>query len=350
MDGTGGRGGRPSRPAKARRWTPSSPSTPARSWARSSRSPPTTTTAAPRASSSSRQSEGTIYRIAVDAFDGDTGNFELAVRLAPPNDDFDEAAELAGDSGNVGGLTIGASIELDEPEHYYDEGFPSVWYRWTAPTSGWATFETCGVESVVAVYSGSALVDLTEVASDGYGCWPGARVSFEATGGSSYFVAVAGAYGFESEFTLVWNRNPPPPEPPYAIDYPRVPTTAKEGETLTAADGEWRGATPIAFAYEWGRCDRDFECRPIDGAHARSYVPTAGDVGQRLFVRVTASNVAGSSVEYSNLTTPVAARPPLNMVVPFVSGTGAAGRDPRRHGRRVGRDRSDLLHISVGDL
>jgi hypothetical protein len=38
--------------------------------------------------------EGVTYRIAVDGVDGDSGLVSLAVRLAPPNDDFDDATAL----------------------------------------------------------------------------------------------------------------------------------------------------------------------------------------------------------------------------------------------------------------
>src|SRR5215218_1171150 len=136
--------------------------------------------------------EGTTYRIAIDGVDGDTGDVEIALRLSPPNDDFAGAAGIVGDTGNMTGLTIGASIEAGEPEHYLGEGYPSVWYSWMAPSSGWATFETCGAsyDSVLAVYTGSALADLTEVTSNDDACELSSRVSFEASAGTVYAIAV----------------------------------------------------------------------------------------------------------------------------------------------------------------
>jgi hypothetical protein len=271
---------------------------------------------------------GTVYRIAVDGVAGQTGDVAVELRLAPLNDDFGAAEVLAGDGGSIAGMTVGASTEDDEPEHYFGSGYPSVWYSWTAPSSGWATFETCGsgYDSVLAVYVGSQLTDLANVAADDDGCAPGSRVSFEATAGTAYAVAVAGYAGSTGEFTLAWNRNPPPPEPPYAMRSPRLPSAAREGETLTASEGEWLGTQPISFAYEWGRCDRDNQgCGFIAGAHSKTYAPSGGDVGWRIFVRVTATNAAGSSSDYSNLTGVVAARPPINMVVPSVSGQPRPG-------------------------
>jgi hypothetical protein len=267
---------------------------------------------------------GTAYRIAVDGKDGSTGDDVLDLRLAPANDDFAAAAAIAGDAGSVAGTTVGASVEEHEPYH----GHPSVWYVWTAPSSGWATLETCGsgFDTVLAVYVGAQLADLEWLTGDDDGCAPGSRVTFEAGAGTQYRVAVAGFDGSTGDFTLAWNRNPPPPEPPYPSEEPRITGVAREGDTLTASEGVWFGAQPISFSYAWGRCDRDYErCALIEGAGSRTYVPSGGDVGWRLYVQVTATNAVGSSPAFSNLTAPVAARPPVNMVVPQVTGAVRPG-------------------------
>jgi hypothetical protein len=267
---------------------------------------------------------GAAYRIAVDGKAGATGDVLLDLRLAPPNDDFADAVSIAGDVGTVAGTTVGASLEEDEPFH----GFPSVWYAWTAPSSGWATIETCGsgFDTVLAVYVGSELGDLEWVTANDDGCAPESRVTFEAAAGTVYRVAVAGWEGASGEFTLAWNRNPPPPEPPYADEYPRISGVVREGETLTASEGVWFGAQPISFVFAWGRCDREYEqCGLIPGATSRTYVPSGADVGWRLFVRVTATNSVGSGSSFSNVTAPVAARPPVNMVVPQVTGAARLG-------------------------
>ena len=271
---------------------------------------------------------GTTYRIAIDGVAGDTGPVEVDLRLAPPNDDFADAAILTGDTGSLGGLTIGASTEADEPEHFFGEGFPSVWYRWLAPSSGWATFETCGAsyDSVLAVYTGSDLEQLAEVAANDDACGTSSRVSFEASAGTVYSIAVSGYLGRTGGFTLVWNRNAPPPEPPYATTSPSITGVARDGETLTASDGQWASSLPISLARSWGRCDRDFErCELIPGADSASYRLSNSDVGWRFFVRVTATNAAGSTVEYSGTTPPVAASPPMNVTVPMVSGQARPG-------------------------
>jgi len=271
---------------------------------------------------------GTTYRIAVDGVAGDTGAVELDLRLSPPNDDFDDAVEVAGDAGSVAGLTTGASIEADEPDHFSGYGYPSVWYSWTAPSNGWATFETCGAtyDSVLAVYSGSQLAQLTEVASNDDACGVSSRVSFEATAGTVYSVAVAGFEGATGDFTLVWNRNAPPPEPPHATTFPMITGVPRDGETLSATDGVWVSSLPVTLARTWGRCDRDFErCELIAGAGSSTYRLSSSDVGWRYFVRVAATSAAGTTVEYSGITPPVAAAPPFNVTVPMVSGSARPG-------------------------
>jgi PASTA domain len=271
--------------------------------------------------------EGTPYMIAVDGKGGATGDASLELRLAPPNDDFADALPIAGDTGSASGTTEGAWYEDDEPLHY-GVGWPSVWYSWTAPSTGWATFETCGspFDTVLAAYVGAAVDALDVVAGSDDACGLGSRLSFEATAGTVYRIAVAGYDGAVGAFGLAWNRNPPPPEPPYAVDYPRISGVAREGDTLSTSDGAWQGAQPISLAFAWGRCPRDFgPCGLISGATSRTYVPSGNDVGWRLYVQVRATNVAGSSVEYSSLTPPVLARPPVNTMVPQVTGAARPG-------------------------
>jgi len=72
-------------------------------------------------------------------------------------------------------------------------------------------------------------------------------------------------------------------------------TYVDEGDDPTI---DWYGAQPITIAYQWRRCDGPspmFQtCSDITGANARSYVPTAADVGHRLELVLTATNAGGS--------------------------------------------------------
>jgi hypothetical protein len=87
---------------------------------------------------------------------------------------------------------------------------------------------------------------------------------------------------------------------PENIQAPTVTGTAETGETLTATKGEWSGATPITFTYQWQRCDSQGQnCKPIQGATNQAYVLQSADLGSRLVVVVTVTNAYGSSSESS---------------------------------------------------
>ncbi len=133
------------------------------------------------------------------------------VKQFASNDFFANAQLLTGTSGSVGGTNIGATKELGEPDHAGDSGGASVWYVYTPPTNGTAVFyiynniDTYGYafDSLLAVYTGTIVSALTEVASDDdYGGSLASRVSFQAQAGVTYHIAVDGFGGDEGTFDL----------------------------------------------------------------------------------------------------------------------------------------------------
>jgi hypothetical protein len=81
--------------------------------------------------------------------------------------------------------------------------------------------------------------------------------------------------------------------PPASVSAPRLAGTAREGETLVAADGEWTGAG-LTLARRWQRLE-DGAWEDVDGADGVAYTVARGDVGRRLRVRVRASNAEGAA-------------------------------------------------------
>ena len=106
---------------------------------------------------------------------------------------------------------------------------------------------------------------------------------------------------------------------------PTISGSRVDGSTLTAADGTWSGTTPLDFDYQWLRCNADgSNCVAIPGATDGTYTLTADDVGHDVRVSVTATNSAGFAQATSapgGSGGAVQADPPVNTVVPTVSGT-----------------------------
>ena len=167
---------------------------------------------------------GTTYRIAVSGSDSASeGTFTLNAFHDPPsNDYFFGAQEISGNSATVAGTTLLATREFGEPDHYPDDPFfllgeHSVWYSWTAPSSGPVEMNTCtaNISSTIALYTGSELSNLSRVASNRSACpnaLIGSKVTFDATAGTTYRIAVAEPGGDHTQdtFTLeVGDRKPP---------------------------------------------------------------------------------------------------------------------------------------------
>ncbi len=176
---------------------------------------------------------------------------------APANDNFAAAQSLSGSSGTVSGSNLGASKEPGEPNHAGNAGGSSVWYRWTAPGSGRWSFNTfgSGFDTLLAVYTGSAVNSLTPIASNDNA--PGTNassVTFTATAGTVYEVSVDGFRGDAGEgrpaplpaagaFVLNWNL---------ASSYaPQIssfsPGRGPVGASVTIAGVNFTGVSDVSF-------------------------------------------------------------------------------------------------------
>jgi hypothetical protein len=117
--------------------------------------------------------------------------------------------------------------------------------------------------------------------------------------------------------------------PPVNVSPPTISGTAQSGATLTASAGTWGGTQPIAYAYQWRRCNTSgAACADITGATGSSYSVTSSDVGSTLRVAVTATNTYGSSTASSNPTSVVQAAnsAPANTSPPTITGTAQEGK------------------------
>jgi hypothetical protein len=107
---------------------------------------------------------------------------------------------------------------------------------------------------------------------------------------------------------------------------PTISGTAREGQTLTAANGTWSNS-PTSFTYQWQRCASDgTACGDITGAASKTYTLATGDVGHTVRVAVTAVNTDGKATANSEPTDVVSSKNgPTNSVKPAVTGSAAVG-------------------------
>jgi hypothetical protein len=157
---------------------------------------------------------GATYQIAVDGYNGATGNIALRATLAvsvpaPANDRFADRAVLTGTAATVTASNAGASRDAGEPAHAGNAGGRSVWWTWTAPTSGMLTIDTFGstFDTLLAVYTGTDLGSLAAVTGgsnddDWANNTNTSRVRFAVTAGTTYQIAVDGYNAAQGNITL----------------------------------------------------------------------------------------------------------------------------------------------------
>jgi hypothetical protein len=154
--------------------------------------------------------------------EGLPGNYVLNWdAMQPANDIFTNAAEINGSFGSVSGSNFNATDQPGAPTqvtitdvndvNYYSQTIDvsnSVWFQWTAPQSCIATFNTIGstdlisnpMDTVLAVWTGNSVTNLTLVASDddtyddvfGQGIYfddPNSTVTLPVTAGTNYYIS-----------------------------------------------------------------------------------------------------------------------------------------------------------------
>jgi peptidyl-Asp metalloendopeptidase len=127
----------------------------------------------------------------------------------PANDNFANAASIGGGAGTLAASNGGATRETNEPRHGFRDGSASVWYNWQAPSNGAATITTAPstFNTLLGVYTGSSVGALTVVANNDDVSLADltSKVTFNATAGTTYRVAVDGVLGATGDFTLKWS-------------------------------------------------------------------------------------------------------------------------------------------------
>ncbi|NHC46483.1 Calx-beta domain-containing protein [Motilibacter aurantiacus] len=145
------------------------------------------------------------------------GHAAPASAVVPPaNDQFANATVLpASDvfSSHWNGDSTGAGLQVGEPIHVGTAPGASVWFRYTAPTTGRVTLVTTTAwDSALDVYTGGTLTALKQVASDDDATFSGqpsksSLVSFTVVKGTTYSIALSGASSAQGAYSLAWQSN-----------------------------------------------------------------------------------------------------------------------------------------------
>jgi hypothetical protein len=145
-------------------------------------------------------SAGTEYAIALGHTFGPAGYFTLQMiaAISPPNDDFANRIPLTGSYVLTNGSNLDATLEAGEPVLPGLPGSASVWWSWTAPSSGpvEVRISNTGFSPLLGVYTGSALNNLSLISQGITGTNnQTSTADFLATAGAVYQISVDGAAG-----------------------------------------------------------------------------------------------------------------------------------------------------------
>jgi len=152
------------------------------------------------------------YRVMVSNAFGTTLSSKATFNLRPANDIFANRIAITGSSNTVHGSNSFATAQPGEPENANNPGGSPVWWTWVAPTNGIVTVDTFGssFDTLLAVYTGSSISDLTLVAGDDDdGPVLGSVVTFVGVAGTAYQIVVDGYNGATGAVVLTVSQLPP---------------------------------------------------------------------------------------------------------------------------------------------
>lgn len=253
---------------------------------------------------------GTTYRIAVDGFNGATGNVFFnwsSGPTGPANDNFAGAQIISGSSGTVTGNNVNATKETGEPSHAGNSGGVSVWYRWTAPSTGTVTFVTAGsnFDTLLAAYTGASVGGLTLIASnDDANATLQSVITFNASNGVTYYLAVDGYNGAAGSIVFGWSQTPSAPT--------ANPATNVTTNSFTANWSGSTGATGYRLDVSTSNTFSSFVSgyNNLDVGNVTNRSVTGLSANTTYFYRVRAYNSAGTSGNSGTVTVTTSTNPP----------------------------------------
>ncbi len=209
----------------------------------------------------------------------------LTVVVPPANDNFASAQTIPALNGSTTGSNTNATGEAGEPVHWNAAGAASsVWFRWTPASRGIAIVDTVGsnFDTVLAVYTGASLASLTRLAQDDdRGGGRTSQVSFAATAGTTYSIAVGGSTtSARGTLTLGWQLSPV-----LAVATPPASQIVAIGGSATFSVQ----ATGSGVTYQWARNGVS-----IPGATQATLTVASVQAGSDASYTATITNSSGS--------------------------------------------------------
>lgn len=159
------------------------------------------------------------------------------------NDNFSNSARLVPAAGGmVRSENYNATVESNEPKNSGRNGGKSVWFTWTAPEDGVATFSTAGssFDTLMDAFEPkNGKSDLKHIVSvdpdldaDDYGGFLTSKLVFTARGGTDYFIKVDGFGGTGGDIVLGWTFDPTTTDDLPAVAFRPLSQTVAYGSNL----------------------------------------------------------------------------------------------------------------------
>lgn len=189
---------------------------------------------------------GTEYAIQLMKSHNYSGTSKLNIHAAtlPANDNFANAINMTGSAWTATGTNVDATREEpSEPVPGLSDPYASssVWWKWTAPAAGRyrVSLAGSGFDSVLAIYTGTALTNLVSVAKDQASGWNSTGALFlNATNGTQYFFQVEGNFFQEGTVQLALAPAVAPPNDAFANRLVLSGAITSSSGSVTAATAE----------------------------------------------------------------------------------------------------------------
>ncbi len=259
-----------------------------------------------------------------------TMTIALAAMLAgaqPANDNFTNAVALTGYTGTISDINALATMEIpcEATNILFDDLTNidnSVWYVWTAPATGQATFDTIGsgFDTVLAVYQTANLTNgictAVEIAANHHFTnnvgvvQTNSQATFSAVAGQSYYISVNGNATLtptndSGSYTLNWNLSTIPSGNFKFTSSTFVESANESGGTLsTTVSPSWNGGrvTVTRVGAANGRATVDYQI--TSGFYTNLF--TTNTFGTNILITVIDTNVPPNIITTNiNITTTV---------------------------------------------